>query len=90
MLSVSDTGARTLGSGYHAFAHAREASMLECSLADSAELAILIKAVDDHNAKHDIARGGDRERIALRVAVAVRQGIIDPAEPSAAVDKVGQ
>lgn len=47
-------------------------------VADSAELAILTKAVDDYCAQHGIEHGPRRDDIAIRVMQLFREGIIDP------------
>ncbi|TPI57434.1 MULTISPECIES: hypothetical protein [unclassified Mesorhizobium] len=55
---------------------------------DPVELAILRKAFDDYCAAHRVVADSDRERIALKVMSLFRQGVINPEQLSAELEKV--
>ncbi|WP_027167799.1 hypothetical protein [Mesorhizobium sp. WSM3224] len=55
-------------------------------VADSIELAILTKALDDYCAAHQIVDDSDRERIALKVMSLFRRGVITPEQLSAELE----
>lgn len=52
--------------------------MLSCGVADSDELPILTKALNDYCAKYRIVRENEREEIAMKVMWLFRRGVIDP------------
>lgn len=56
-------------------------------VADSAQLAILAKAVTDYCAKHKLACMVDRERIAVKVMDLFQQGIVDPDQLSLELER---
>lgn len=58
-------------------------------VADSAELTILTKAVEDYCEKHDVADRDDREQVAVKVMCLFRQGVIDPGQLKAELERVG-
>jgi hypothetical protein len=62
--------------------------MSGCGMADSAELIVLTKAVDDYCAKHTIGRGPDRDEVGIRVLQLFRQGVIDPAVLSDSLEDI--
>ena len=62
--------------------------MSRIGMADSAELIVLTKAVDDYCAKHRIVKGPDRDEVAIRVLQLFRQGVIDPASLSNGLDDI--
>ncbi|AZO34127.1 MAG: hypothetical protein EOS76_14585 [Mesorhizobium sp.] len=59
-------------------------------VADSAQLAILTKALNDRCAKHAVAGDHERERIALKVLALYRRGLIDPDQLSAELEGVAR
>jgi len=61
--------------------------MLANGMADSAQLTILTRAVDDYCAKYRIARGRDREEIATCVMALFRRGISDSRALAVALEK---
>ncbi|CDX20455.1 hypothetical protein MPLB_1870014 [Mesorhizobium sp. ORS 3324] len=58
----------------------------EC-VADPAQLELLAKAVHDYCEKHLITGKGDRERVAIEVIGLFGQGMTEPAQLSAALEK---
>lgn len=58
-------------------------------VADSVELAILTKALDDYCAAHHIVGDPDRERIALKVMSLFKQGVSGPEQLLAELEKMG-
>lgn len=63
--------------------------MLPYGIADSDELAVLAKVLNDHCARHRITKEPEREAIALKIICLFRRGIIDPDRLSAELEKVG-
>ncbi|QOF72867.1 hypothetical protein IG197_07350 [Aminobacter sp. SR38] len=61
--------------------------MLANGMADSAQLTILTRAVDDYCAKYRIAGGRDREEVATRVMALFRRGISDSRALAVALEK---
>ncbi|PBB16521.1 hypothetical protein CK219_28505 [Mesorhizobium sp. WSM4313] len=59
-------------------------------IADSAQLGILTKALNDYCARHPIAckDEGERDRIALKVMCLFRRGIEDPERLSEELERV--
>ncbi|PBB29643.1 MULTISPECIES: hypothetical protein [Mesorhizobium] len=57
-------------------------------VADSAQLAILTKALNDYCAKHHVAAKDERERIALKIFGLYGRGLIDPDQLSAELERV--
>ncbi|MGX8009160.1 hypothetical protein ACVDG8_009165 [Mesorhizobium sp. ORM8.1] len=57
-------------------------------VADSVELAILTKTLDDYCAAHHIVGDSDRQRIAIKVMSLFRQGLITPEQLSAELEKI--
>jgi hypothetical protein len=66
----------------------REANMSPNGVADSVELTILTKALDDYCAAHHIVGDSERERIAIKVMSLFRQGLIRPEHLSAELEKI--
>lgn len=62
--------------------------MLACGVADSAELAILTKALNDYCAKHGIRGEEEREHIAQRIMSLFGRGI-DPNRITEELERVG-
>ncbi|MGX7876176.1 hypothetical protein ACVDG5_028890 [Mesorhizobium sp. ORM6] len=58
-------------------------------VADSVELTILTKTLDDYCAAHHIVGDSDRERIAIKVMSLFRQGLIRPEQLLAELEKIG-
>ena len=48
-------------------------------MADSAELAVLTKALDDYCARHGIEKGPCRDDVAMQVLRLFQQGVTEPA-----------
>ena len=65
----------------------REASMSACGVADSAELDILTKALNDYCARHRIADKDERDRIAVKVMALFGRGVSDPVQLSAELER---
>jgi len=65
--------------------------MLAIGVADSAQLAILTRALNDYCARHPVEckDQNDRERVGRRIMCLFGQGIIDPAELSNRLEAVG-
>lgn len=57
-------------------------------VADSVELTILTKALDDYCAAHHIVGDADRERIAIKVMSLFKRGLIGPEQLSAELEKI--
>ncbi|WP_201411349.1 hypothetical protein [Mesorhizobium sp. J8] len=56
-------------------------------MADSAELDVLTKALNDYCARHHIADKDGRERIAIRVMMLFGQGVSDLVQLSAELER---
>lgn len=56
-------------------------------VADSVQLDILTKALNDYCARHHVADKDERERIALKVMALFGQGVSDPARLSAELER---
>ncbi|MDX8448033.1 hypothetical protein [Mesorhizobium captivum] len=63
--------------------------MLPYGVADSAELAILTKALNDYCAEHRIVREDERERIAIKVMCLFKRGMIEPDQLSEELERLG-
>ncbi|PBC10407.1 hypothetical protein [Mesorhizobium sp. WSM3859] len=61
--------------------------MSASGVADSAELDILTKALNEYCARHHVAGKDERERIALRVMALFGRGVSDPVELSAELER---
>lgn len=61
--------------------------MAQYGVADSVELAILTKALDDYCAAHQIVGDSGRERIARKVMSLFRRGVITPEQLSAELER---
>ncbi|CDX43281.1 conserved hypothetical protein [Mesorhizobium plurifarium] len=61
--------------------------MPACGVADPAQLDILTKALNDYCARHHIADKDERERIALRLMALFGQGVSDPGQLSAELER---
>ncbi|KQU81231.1 hypothetical protein ASD12_32510 [Mesorhizobium sp. Root102] len=57
-------------------------------VADSVELTILAKALDDYCTAHHIVGVSDREWIAIKVMSLFRRGLIRPEQLSAELEKI--
>ncbi|MDX8526979.1 hypothetical protein RFM68_20980 [Mesorhizobium sp. MSK_1335] len=58
-------------------------------VADSAELAVLAKALNDYCAKHRIKCNEERERIGRKILCLLGRGTIDPDQLSAELESAG-
>lgn len=58
-------------------------------IVEPAELAILANAVSAHCVKHRIAADEERERVALKVMVLFRRGVMDPEKLSEELEQLG-
>ncbi|AZO10546.1 MULTISPECIES: hypothetical protein [unclassified Mesorhizobium] len=58
-------------------------------VADSAQLAILTKALNDYCATHHVVDTDEREQIALKILSLFRRGMIDPTQLSTELEKIG-
>lgn len=63
--------------------------MLGYGVADSAQLDILAKALNDYCARHRVVCEQERERIAAMIMCLFRQGVEDSARLSEALDQAG-
>lgn len=61
--------------------------MPACGVADSAELDILTKALNDYCARHHIAEKDGRERIAIRIMILFGRGISDLVQLSVELER---
>ena len=57
-------------------------------MADSVELAVLTRAVDDYCARHGIEMDPSRDEIATRVMQLFRQGVTDPIKLSDGLENI--
>ncbi|RWE26657.1 MAG: hypothetical protein EOS41_05875 [Mesorhizobium sp.] len=64
-------------------------SMSTYGVADSAQLAILTKALNDYCATHHVVDTVEREQIALKILSLFRRGMIDPGQISTELERVG-
>ncbi|PBB83532.1 MULTISPECIES: hypothetical protein [unclassified Mesorhizobium] len=63
--------------------------MLSHGMADSAQLDILTKLLNEYCEKHHITRREEREEIAVKLFCLFKQGLEDPAQLAVELERVG-
>ncbi|PBB32475.1 hypothetical protein [Mesorhizobium sp. WSM3868] len=63
--------------------------MLSHGMADSAQLDMLTKVLDEYCEKHHITRREEREEIARKLFCLFEQGLEDPAQLTIELERVG-